>query len=173
MATTMMNWWCQVAAVLLPVCIASQAPFVMPELEFTQSCVALEVAEYTCGLSPHHHLPLVRSLWEPQPPRHNDSSSMQSPGHSNGKQLDVKKVWSGLIRIANLDGFSSEKPIVLGFGVCEDVIVDAVSLLGTLVKEGLIDDSDLRAVHHNEVIIMLSFSVVVVVVIIFISPFHD
>ncbi len=144
MVTTIMGRWCRVAAVLLPVCNASQTPF-------AQSCVALEEAQYICGLSPHHHLPLERQLWEPQPPRYDGISTMLSPGHNNSKHLDIKKVWSGLTRIANLDGFSSDKPVVLGFGVCEDIIVDAVSLLNTLVKEGLINDSDLRAVHHNEV----------------------
>ncbi len=159
-----MRLWCRAAAVLLlTVWNAPWTTSVASELEFPQSCVASEETQYFCGLR-SRHLSLDRELWEPQPPCHDGSSSTGlSPVRNNSKILNIKKVWRGLTRIANLENLSSDKPVVLGFGICKDVIVDAVSLLNTLVKEGLIDDKDVKAVHHDEVgIITVAFLSVVV-----------
>ncbi len=174
-ATMRIMQWYRVAAVLLLVCNVPRTIFVAFALEFTQSCVAVEETQYFCGLhSPH--LPSEKEMWEPQPPHYDGSSTGLSPDRNKGKHLNLTRVWRGLTRIANLHNFSSDKPVVLGFGACKDVIVDAVSLLNTLVKEGLIDDRDIRAVHHDEVVVLLFLSVMVVIFFIsshFLAPFHD
>ncbi len=146
------------AILLLAVWNAPWTTSVTDISEFTQLCATTKEAQYFYGIC-SRQLPLEREMWEPQLQCHNGSSNTRFiTVQNNTKKLNIEKVWRGLTRTANLKNFSSAKPVALGFGVCKDVIVDAVVLLNTLVKEGMIDDKDIKAVHHDEVGVMLFFS---------------